>query len=175
MRHLSILTRTKVHCVISYTRYYRPLVYHHFCFNRNLSCRWDIYLHKLKSFWKMIIPIYSEDTDITLISNLIEMTVSTNVSLNPCIQYICTTLFQKYVRVFKTGKWDTVVAKSYFCYFSCLSAWNATFIPQLGEFDDDAFLLFFFPSQDTCICCQDKMIKGHLIVFYDMKYPVPLS
>lgn len=56
-----------------------------------------------------------------------------------------------------------------------LLAWNATFIPQLGEFDDDAFLLFFSPSQDTCICCQDKMIKGHLIVFYDMKYPVPLS
>lgn len=114
-------------------------------------------------------------TLITLISNLIEMTVSTNASLKSCKQNICTTLLQKYVRVFKTGKWDTVVAKPYFCYFPCLLAWNATFIPQLGEFDDDAFLLFFSPSQDTCICCQDKMIKGHLILFYDMKYPVPLS
>lgn len=70
------------------------------------------------------------------------MTVSTNASLKSCKQNICTTLLQKYVRVFKTGKWDTVVAKPYFCYFPCLSAWNATFIPQLGEFDDDAFLLF---------------------------------
>lgn len=167
--------RGQKYIVISYTRYYRAFVYHHFCFNRifNLQVRYlplkiEILLENDNSYILL-------KTLITLTSNLIEMTVSTNVSLNSCKQCICTTLFQKYVRVFKTGKWDTVVAKSYFCYFPCLLAWNATFIPQLGEFDDDAFLLFFFPSQDTCICCQDKIIKGHLILFYDMKYPVPLS
>lgn len=130
--------------VISYTRYYRPLVYHHFCFNRilNLQVRYlplkiEILLENDNSYMLL-------KTLITFTSNLIEMTVSTNVSLNSCKQYICTTIFQKYVRIFKTGKWDTVVAKSYFCYFPCLLAWNATFIPQLGEFDDDAFILFFF-------------------------------
>lgn len=115
-------------------------------------------------------------TLITFTSNLIEMTVSTNVSLNSCKQYICTTIFQKYVRVFKTGKWDTVVcSKTVFLLFSLFIGLECNFYSTTWRIWRWCFSIVFPPSQDTCICCQDKMIKGHLILFYDMKYPVPLS
>lgn len=131
--------------VISYTRYYRPLVYHHFCFNRilNLQVRYlplkiEILLENDNSYMLL-------KTLITFTSNLIEMTVSTNVSLNSCKQYICTTIFQKYVRVFKTGKWDTVVAKPYFLLFSLFIGLECNFYSTTWRIWRWCFSIVFFP------------------------------
>lgn len=85
-------------------------------------------------------------TLITFTSNLIEMTVSTNVSLNSCKQYICTTIFQKYVRVFKTGKWDTVVcSKTVFLLFSLFIGLECNFYSTTWRIWRWCFSIVFFP------------------------------
>lgn len=126
--------------VISYTRYYRPLVYHHFCFNRilNLQVRYlplkiEILLENDNSYMLL-------KTLITFTSNLIEMTVSTNVQ-TVYLHYN----ISKIRKGFQNWKMRHCCSKIVFLLFSLFIGLECNFYSTTWRIWRWCFSIVFFP------------------------------